>query len=149
MASAVLTQNTSDKIVLSKLIWVAPLAIAASIAANLAIYFVMHALFGVVWQPMFTAAGVVGSTFAYLLLATIVFAIVARFSKRPVWLYQRIAIVALLLSFFAPISALMGMAAPPGIEATAAPLDTVITMLLTHIASYLISVNLFVRLARD
>jgi hypothetical protein len=149
MATAVLTQNTSDRIVLSKLLWVAPLAIAASIAANLVIYFIMDALFGVAWQPMFIAPSVVGSTVAYLLVATIVFAIVARFAKRPVWLYQRIAIVALLLSFFAPISALMGMAAPPGVEASAAPLDTVVTMLLTHIAAYLISVNMFVRLARD
>lgn len=139
------TFDASPRIVLSKLIWVAPLAIVATIAANLIVYFVLDALFGVEWQPMFTAAGVIGSSVMYLLMATVVFAVVARFAKRPIWLYQRIALGALILSLFPILSASMGMIPDAG----AAPLDTVITMVLMHVVSYAVSTLLFTRLARD
>jgi hypothetical protein len=152
MTTATLTtkaNTATGRIALRKLVWVAPLAIALSAAANLIVYYIADALFGVAWQPMFTPPGVIGSTVIEVLLAALVFAAVAWFSKRPVWLYRRIAVVALILSLGAPLSALFGMAAPPGIEASAAPLDTVITMILMHITAAAISVWAFTTLPRE
>lgn len=143
MSTTTSTVSSSEQIRLSKLVWVAPLAIVASTAANLTLYFMANALVGVEWLPMFNAASVAGSTMVYLLAAAAIFAAVARFARRPVWLYQRIALAALVLSFFAPVSALLGLSAAP------APVDTFITMLVMHAVAYLISVNLFVRLAKD
>ncbi|MGH2520867.1 MAG: hypothetical protein ACRDH2_00050 [Anaerolineales bacterium] len=147
MSTPILTSPT-ERIALNRLLWVAPLAIIASVTANLVLFFVADALFGVAWEPMFSVAPVTGASVAYLLIATFVFAAVGRFAKRPIWLYQRIALAALVLSFFTPVSALLGMAAPPGAAASPAPLDTFVVMILMHIVAYAISTPMFTRLAR-
>ena len=149
MSNAALSRTTPfAAVALNRLLWVAPFTIAVAVAANSAIYFAADALFGVTWQPLFTLSGVIGSTVAYLLVATIAFAVVARFSKQPFRLYRRIAAIALLASFLLPLSALLGMAAPPGSGTTAAPPDTFVTMLVMHVVAYAFSVSLLTRLTR-
>ncbi len=151
MSTSTLTPNTpSESVALSRLLWVAPAAMALAAVANAAIYIIADALFGVAWEPSYNLFSVIVSTIVQLFAAALVFAGVARFAKRPLWLYRRIAVVALLLSFLLPVSALMGMAAPPGsgANAAAAPLDTFLTMLVMHVVAYAISVPLFTRLTR-
>jgi len=149
MSTSPLTHNTpSESVALSRLLWAAPSAMALAVVANVVLYTIADALFGVAWEPLYNLFSVIASTIAYLLVAALVFAGVVRFAKRPLWLYRRIAVVALLLSFLAPISALLGMAAPPGSGVGAAPLDTFLTMLVMHIVAYAISVPLFTRLTR-
>jgi hypothetical protein len=130
------------------LLWAAPAAILLAAAANSVIYLIADAVSGVAWEPLFTLTGVIGSTAVYLVIAAVVYAVVARFARRPIWLYRRVALVALLLSFLPPISALLGMAAPPGVDAVAAPPDTFFTMLVMHVVAYAISVPVFTRLTR-
>jgi hypothetical protein len=139
---------SSGSVELKRLLWAAPAAMALAVLANVVLYLIADALFGVAWGPYFNLFGVIMSTLIYLLVAALVFAGVARFSKRPLWLYPRIAVVALLLSFLPPVSALLGMASPPGSGVAAAPLDTFLTMILMHIVAYAISVPLFTRLTR-
>lgn len=149
LSNTIATPKTaSESVALPRLLWVAPLTIIVAVAANVALYIIANALFGVEWLPIFTLSSVIGSTVIFLIIATLIFAAVARFSKRPLWLYRRIAVVALFLSFLMPLSALFGMAAPPDVNAGAAPLDTVITMLVMHVIAYAISVTLFTRLTR-
>jgi hypothetical protein len=131
---------------LIRLLWAALAAMALSVVANVALYLLADALFGVAWEPLFDLFSVIGSTVAYLMVAALVFAGVVRLAKRPVWLYRRVAFVALLLSFFFPVSAMLGLAAPPGSGVAAAPLSTVLTMLVMHTVSYAISVPLYTRL---
>jgi hypothetical protein len=147
MSTSNLVQNAPPaSVALVRLLWAAPVAIALATAANVVLYTLANAVFGVAWEPLFTLFGVIGSTVAYLLVAAIVYAAVLRLSGRPIWLYRRIAIVALLLSFFPPVSALLGMAGQPGSGVTAAPLDTFLTMLVMHTVTYAISVPVFTRL---
>src|SRR5688500_16691641 len=111
MSTSTRIQNTpSDPIELKRLLWAAPAAMALAVLANVVLYAIADALFGVAWGPYFNLSGVIMSTLISLLVAALVFAGVARFSKRPLWLYRRIAVVALLLSFLPPLSALLGMA---------------------------------------
>jgi len=99
MSTSTPTQNTpSESVVLSRLLWAAPTAIALAVVANAVIYIIADALFGVAWEPSYNLFSVIVSTIVQLFVAALVFAGVARFSKRPLWLYRRIAVVALFLS---------------------------------------------------
>jgi hypothetical protein len=121
---------------------------ALAVVANVLLYALADAVFGVAWEPQFNLFSVIGSTFAYLLVASVAFAGVVRLSKRPAWLYRRFAVVALSLSLLLPISALLGMSGPPGSGVTAAPIETFLTMIVMHIVACAISVPLFTRLSR-
>jgi hypothetical protein len=148
MLSSTLTQYApAEAVSLSRLLWVAPAAISLAAAANAAIYLAADALFGVAWEPAFNLVTVIVGTFAFLLAATLVSAGVVRFARRPLWLFRRVALVALLLSFLQPVAALLGVASMPGSGAAAAPLDTFLTMEVMHLAAYAISVPLLTRLA--
>lgn len=126
-----------------KLLWVSPLAMALSTAANLALYAVAGAI-----APQVTAwagAGIgqiIGANCAYLFMGTILFALVVRFSSQPARHYWLMATVGLLLSLGLPIAAGFGYGTQ---GAPAAGVSTVITLSLMHVVSYAISTPLFTR----
>lgn len=130
-----------------RLIWIALLAMATSIAANLALYAVIGYLFPQVatWSGS-SPTHIIVATFVYLFLATLVFAAVRRFSSRPARHYLIIATLSLLSSMVPPISLGFG----PGLPG-APPADAMIgiTLGLMHIISYAISVPMFIRMALD
>lgn len=128
---------------LISLVWLSPLAMGAASVANLALYAAAGALFPAVtaW-PGAGVGQIIGATGAYLLIGTLVFALIARFAARPVRTYWIVATAALVLSMWMPISAGLGYTAP-GVPP--ADLVTVITLCLMHVAAYAISVPLFVR----
>jgi hypothetical protein len=136
-------ETQSSPSALRKLLWVSPLAIALTTAANLAFYTVAGAIF-----PQVTAwsgAGIgqiIGANIAYLFVGTIVFALIACFSSRPARHYWIVSTIGLLLSLALPISAGFGYGAPGALPADVA---TVVTLSLMHVVSYAISVPLFIR----
>ena len=126
-----------------RLLWVGPLAVLASVIANVLVSITAVALVGISpeFEPLhlrpvigFTAVGVLG--------AVIVFALVARFSRRPVRLFRRIALVVLLLSFMPDLSLLN---ASPYAGTT---VQSVIALMLMHVVAWLISVSLLTTLTR-
>jgi hypothetical protein len=132
-----------ERVALGRLLWVGPLAIVAAVAANLLIRLVAVALFDISpefmplqWGPpiFFTTIGVIG--------AIVVFAIVARFSKRPVRLFRTIALVVLVLSFI-PDVLLLTSNSMPGTSPAA-----VLALMAMHVVTWAISVGLLTRLAR-
>jgi hypothetical protein len=127
---------------LRRLIWVSPLAMLTATAANLGLYTAAGSVYPEVtaW-PGAGPAQIVGANIVYLLLATIVFAVIARRSSRPARTYTIVATIALLLSLALPISAAFGT--PPAGAAT------VVTLSLMHVMTYAISVPMFIRLALD
>lgn len=142
-----ISEKQARKSALSQLIWVAPLAILTAAVANLGLYAAAGRLFPEV--AAWSGAGpgqIVGANIVYLLLGTVVLAIIARMSSRPARHYLIAASIGLLISLVLPISAGFGYSAPGTPPAGAA---TVITLSLMHIVSYAISVFLFVRLALD
>ena len=89
---------------------------------------------------------IVGASIVYLLIGSLVFAVVARVSSRPDRHYLIVATLGLLLSLWLPISAGLGYG-PSGVPP--ADVATVITLSLMHVVSYAISVPLFIRLGLD
>ncbi|MCB0152530.1 MAG: DUF6069 family protein [Caldilinea sp.] len=129
---------------LSRLLWVSPLAMLAAAAANLALYFVAGRI-----APEVTAwpgsgpTQVVGATVVYLLVGTLVCAVIGRLASRPARPFVIVASIGLLLSLALPISVAFGYG-PPG--TSPASLATAIALCLMHVVAYAIFVPLFVRL---
>ncbi|MCP5100689.1 MAG: hypothetical protein GY943_34505 [Chloroflexi bacterium] len=134
------TQSTNRK-----LIWVSPLAMLTASITNLGLYAAAGALFPEVtaW-PGAGAGQIVGANIVYLLMGTVVFALVARFSAHPARHYLIIATVGMLFSLGLPISAAFGYGAP---GMPLADVATAVTLSLMHVISYAISVPMFNRLA--
>jgi hypothetical protein len=89
------------------------------------------------FQPL-TLGPVVISSMVGVLGATVVFAIVVRFARRPVRLFRMIAVVVLLLSFLNPILALPG-----------ASLQIILTLEFMHVVVAAVSVGLLTTLVRS
>ena len=130
---------------LRHLAWVSPLALLAATATNLGLYRAAGSFFPEVtaW-PGAGAAQIIGANAVYLLLGTIVFALIAWKSSRPARHYLIVATIGLLLSLVLPISAGFGYGAP-GMPTPGAA--TVVTLSLMHILTFAITVPLTIRLA--
>jgi len=130
-----------------RLIWASLLAMATVAAANLGLYAIAGYFFPHVaaWSGT-SSTHVIVATIVYLTLATLVFAIVRRFSSRPARHYLIVATVSLLFSMGPPISLGFG----PGLPGVP-PADAVIgiTLGLMHVISYAISVPIFIRMGLD
>lgn len=131
------------RISFGRLLWVGPLAVLAAVIANVLVSITAVALVGI--SPEFDplhVRPVIGFTVVGVLGAVIVFALVARFSRRPVRLFRRIALVVLLLSFVPDLSLLY---ASPYAGTT---VQSVIVLMLMHVVAWLISVSLLTTLTR-
>lgn len=140
------SETQTGKGALRNLIWVSPLAMLTATVANLSLYALAGRLFPEV--TAWTGAGmgqIVGATIVYLLIGTIVFALVAKVSSRPARNYLIVATLGLLLSLALPIGAVYGVGTPPG--TLPATVITAVTLSLMHIVTYAISVPLFLRFA--
>ncbi len=140
------TQNKqpAQKVALSKLIWVTPLAIVATSIANLILYFAASRIFPTVGAWSGASSGqIIGATIVYLFIGAIVLAIISRVSSRPARHFRIVATIGLIVSMFLPLSAWFGYGAegvPPADTATA------ITLSLMHVVAFAISVPMFTRL---
>jgi hypothetical protein len=126
-----------------RLLWVGPLAVLAAVIANVFVSITAVALLGI--SPEFDplhVGPVIGFTVVGVLGAVIVFALVARFSRRPVRLFRRITLVVLLLSFVPDLSLLY---ASPYAGTT---VQSVIVLMLMHVVAWLISVGLLTTLTQ-
>ena len=104
-------ERRAEKVSLRKLLWAAPLAGVAAAAGNLAVYGVARAAFGLPLEmpamgpnpagPLAVAPMII-SSFAPALAAAMLLALLARFTTRPVRVFQVVAGAALVLSFGAP-----------------------------------------------
>lgn len=140
-------EQQASKSAPNRLIWVSPLAMFTATIANLGLYAAIGAIFPYVaaW-PGTGPMQIVVATIVYLLMATIVFAVVKRFSSRPARHYLIVATLSLLVSMGPPLALGFG----PGLPGVP-PADATIglTLGLMHILSYAISVPMFIRLALD
>jgi hypothetical protein len=115
-------------------------AIGAAVA-NLIVYFVGTILVSDLSSfPVLNVVSVMASSVVGAVAGTGVFALLARFSQRPVTIFRIVAVVVALLSLGGPINAGQGMAAPPlpGVEPGAilvASPGTVVLMIVMHIVA--------------
>ena len=135
-------QSTRNSV--SNLLWVSPLAMAAATVANVVLYIAAGSIFPEVTRWSGAGMGqIIGATIAYLLIGTIVFALIARFSSHPARHFFTVATVGMVFSLGMPISAAFGYGAP-GVPP--ASIVTAITLSLMHIVSYGIVALMFNRL---
>ena len=141
------SERNESKGRLSRLLWVSPLAMLAASAVNLGLYAAIGRLIPEVaaW-PGAGPTQIIGATVVYLLIGTVVFALTARFARRPARTYTILATIGLLLSLFMPLSAGFGFGAP---GAPTPDVATVATLSLMHVAAYAISVPMFNRMVLD
>ena len=135
-----ISQPTS-RIRLSRLIWLGPLTVLASIFGVL----IVRVVAVVILQPNPTPMSlgwVMPILFTLVLVtgAVLVFALVARFAKNPIRSYQIIAFVFLLLSFLPDIG--FAQSPMPG-----ANWSNAIALMTMHIAAWAICVTVLVKLS--
>lgn len=141
MSTTATSSAPERRVAIGRIWWVTLLAIAAASIANLIVYAIATALFAGPRQFSYLAPlNIVVSTTIYLVVAAIVFALIGRFSKRPIRLFRVVAIVALVLSFAMPLSAMQF--SPP------ADMTTVAILLVMHVVAAIITIVLFTTLAR-
>lgn len=130
-----------ERVAAGRLLWVGPLIVVAAIAANVIFTLITTRLFGIspdfiaLTPPaiaMFTLFGVVG--------AVVVFAIVARFARRPFSLFRKIALVVLIVSLIPDLAMLF-------VPDMAGPVEVVVLMI-THVIAAGIVVWLLERFVR-
>jgi Family of unknown function (DUF6069) len=143
MAPITTHSPSKPRVAFGKLLWVGLLSIGVAVLADLLVRTVAIAFFGVPEGFVYLQAPfLIGSIAFFGVLATLVFALVARFARRPVRLYRILASIALLASLLLPIMALSGQFPAPGMN-----LHIFWTMVVMHCVAALIMVSLLTRLA--
>jgi hypothetical protein len=136
-----LTQPTKqvDK---SKIWKMGLLAIAASVVANLVVFFLLSAILDLPSPADFPplSAGAIGFlTAVFTFIGVVAFAIVARVAKNPIRTYWIIATVAFVLSIIPNIMAALNPAAAPFPFPVASALGFGV-LIIFHVVAYLITV---------
>ena len=134
--------NPEQRVASGRLWWVGLLTVVAALVVNILISLLAKALYPVAptflpLQMYFLPFTVFGS-----LGATIVFALLGRFARRPVSTFQRTVWIVLLISFIPDL--LVGFLRPyPGTTWL-----EVGTLMLMHLATAMICMNMLLRLGR-
>jgi hypothetical protein len=135
----------SERVAFGRLLWVVPLAAISAAVANVLVYFVGVATGAISLSVLFPSASgespltigmVVATSVVGAVGATVVFALVGRFSRHPIRTFRIVAAVVLALSFIPPLTI------------PAVPISMVLTMELMHLMTAFIIVGLLTTLAR-
>jgi hypothetical protein len=142
MATLASPAQQTERVSLSRLLWVGPLTIVVATIAS----FIIQQLAVAVLRPdpafmpltlmppiIFTIVGVLG--------AVIVFALVARFARNPIPLFRRIALITLAVTFIPDILMLI-TGFNPGTN-----LANVLVLMLMHVVAWAITVGMLTRLS--
>jgi hypothetical protein len=130
---------SNETVQIKKLLWVGPLTVVASILGVLIVRIIAVALLRPNPQPMSLGWGApIIFTTVLCSGAVLVFALVAKFAKKPVRTYQIIALVALLLSFL-PDFAYAGSGMP------GASWPVAIALMIMHVVAWAITVQVLIR----
>lgn len=148
-ADATLTERSGDaeRLVVGRLLWLAPLAAVVSIVINLIVRAVARGLFDDIsddFRP-FSVQAIVFWTVVGTIAAAVVFALVARTARHPIERYRIVALVALVLSLIPDVALLI--AKPdnvPGITGSA-----IAGLMVMHVVVAAVCVVLFTTLTRE
>jgi hypothetical protein len=131
-----------EQVAFKRLLWAGPLAAISAAVANAVVYFVAFALgamprdFVVQGSGPITLAPVVFSSLIGAAGATLVFAVLALLTRRPIRTFRVVAVVVLVLSFATPLTI-------PG-----AALPMILTLELMHVVAAVVIVGILTTLAR-
>lgn len=134
--------RTKNGRIVPRLWWVGLLTIVASVVANVLVRLLAVATLDISpdFEPLSGYVHVIRLTAFGVLGAIIVFALLARFARRPILMFKRIAAVVLVLSFVPTVWLLV--ASMPGATAV-----SVGVLMLMHLVAWAISVGMLTSLA--
>jgi hypothetical protein len=144
MVNTALAHPMSEQISSKRLLWAGPVTIVTAMVANTLVRYVAAATLqpdprfvplGPVTPAVFSLFGVLG--------AVILLAVVGRYSRRPLWLFQRIVLIALPITWVPDILVLVTGAIPGANPAT------VLVLMLMHVVAVAIILTLLTRLVRE
>ena len=143
MSATISPVRPTERVTVNRLLWVGPLTIVAAVVANVIIQQLAVAVLrpDPAFMPLTPIVPVVFTVFG-VLGAVIVYAVIGRFSQRPVQLFRRVAAVTLIASFIPDILMLI-TGFNPGTTA-----GNVAVLILMHVVAWAIAVGLLTRLAR-
>ncbi len=126
------------------------LAAVIAAAVNVVVYLIAAAL-GIPFNitppdmpsPPFAVA-VIAATFIGVMLGTLVFSLMPRFSQRPVSTFRTVAIIVLVLSFAQPLLLMTGMM--PGAPVVGLP--TVLVLEIMHVVAGVVAIWMLTNRAR-
>jgi hypothetical protein len=126
---------SSSPVQLRRLLWVGPLTIVAAIVAVQIVRFIILMLLPEAKNAMQLSMLGISIVFTAVLVlgAVIVFALVARFAANPIKLYQRIALIVLIISFIPDI--LLARSSMPG-----ASWPNTIALMILHVVAWAVTV---------
>jgi hypothetical protein len=142
MEDAQINRVQDEHVAFKRLLWATPLAAVAAAVGNAVVYFVASALgampqdFVVQGSGPITLAPVVLSSLIGAAGAAVIFAVVVLLSRRPIWTFRIVAVVALVLSFVTPLTI------------SGAPLSLILTLELMHVVAAVIITGVLTTLAR-
>jgi len=144
MVKTISAQPIARKISNQRLLWAGGVTIAAIMAANTLVRFVAAAALQP--DPGFVPLGpAIPAVFSLLggLGAVILLAVIGRYSRRPLWLFQRIVLTALPISWL-PNILLLVVGFLPG-----ATIAAVLVLMFMHVVAVALLVTLFPSLMRE
>lgn len=143
-ASTLKPQAPAQRVKFKSLLWVGPLAIVASAVANLIVRLIAVSVLPISpeFMPLSFGPPVLFSVIGAL-GATIAFALIGRFARRPIALYRTIALVVLVISLIPDVLVYTSQSMP------GASLPAVITLMIMHVVAWAICGALFTRLAAE
>ncbi len=136
-----------DNISMRRLLWVGPLTAVVAAIANVIVREI-GVLVGTIPSDLFILQepGVIGSTIIQVLLGVGVFALIAKFARRPIRTFRIVAIAALVLSLTNPIMAATGAFPIGGVTIGVA---TVLTMMVMHVVAAAITIWMLTTLTTE
>lgn len=141
MATGTLPGTSNRQVSLGRLLWAGPLTIVVATIASVLIQQIAVALLNP--DPAFlplTMAPPIAFTVIGVLGAVVVFGLIGRFSKNPVALFQRVALIVLIVSFIPDIMMLV-TGFNPGTT-----LANVVVLMIMHVVAWAITVQMLTRL---
>lgn len=143
MSSITPSTAMTERVAISRIWWVGLIAILASVLVNEAVTLLTVSLFSVpaTFTPL-TVGPIAAFTIGGVLGAIIVFAMVGRWSRRPIQLFRIISFYVLLILFVPDIGLLFVNALPD------TNIITVGALMLMHILTAVISVGILTTLGR-
>src|SRR5437868_12229534 len=97
-----------ERVALTRLLWVAPLTLAVTLAVNYALKLSLQALVPSLSRMPQLQAPLIALTIEGTVAAVVVFAALALLARRPIYWFRRLGLAALLVSLLPDLGLLMG-----------------------------------------
>jgi hypothetical protein len=133
MATVSLTTSEPTKISTDRLMWAGALTVVLAIATNLVIFFAAESIIDLTGFPLLNPLSIIIAVGGATVLATIIYGLLGRYTKRPTHVFRTIGGIGMLVSFLPIIALMFGVI--PGSQTFVVTAGTIVTLAVMHIVS--------------